>query len=69
MIIRGRRHGELVLKEYVDHYNKERPHRSLQLHPPNGQVRGASANGEVICRQRLGGLLRAYSRAQVSTAA
>jgi putative transposase len=69
MIIRGRRHAGRVLEEYVDHYNKERPHRGLQLHPPNGKVHGASATGEIICRQRLGGLLREYSRAPMSPAA
>jgi hypothetical protein len=68
-IVRGRRHAERVLEEYVDHYNKERPHRGLQLHPPNGQVHGVSANGEIICRQTLGGLLREYSRAPMSAAA
>jgi len=46
-----------------------RPHRGLQLHPPNGQVHGVSANGEIICRQTLGGLLREYSRAPMSAAA
>ena len=62
MIIRGRRHAERVLEEYVDHYNNERPHRGLQLHPPNGQVHGVSAKGAISCRPRLGGLLREYSR-------
>ncbi len=62
MIIRGRRHLERVLDEYVDHYNNERPHRGLQLHPPNGQLDGVSASGAIICRPRLGGFLREYSR-------
>jgi len=62
MIIRGRRHAERVLNEYVDHYNRERPHRGLQLHPPNGQIHGGSAGGAIRCRARLGGLLREYSR-------
>jgi putative transposase len=61
MIIRGRSHLELVLYEYVDHYNNARPHRGLRLHPPNGQFRGVST-GAIRCRARLGGLLREYSR-------
>jgi hypothetical protein len=69
VIVRGQRHAELVLEEYIDHYNKERPHRALQLHPPNGQVCGASAKGAISCRPRLGGLLREYSRAPTSAAA
>jgi putative transposase len=62
MIIGGRPHLERVLDEYIDHYNNERPHRGLQLHPPNGRMHGVSATGAVRCRARLGGLLREYSR-------
>jgi putative transposase len=62
MIIRGRRHLEGVLEEYVDHYNYARPHRGLQLHPPNGQFHRVSATGAIRCRARLCGLLREYSR-------
>jgi len=69
MIIRGRRHLEGVLEEYVDHYNCARPHRGLQLHPPNGPLHGVSATGAISCRARLGGLLREYSRTPSSAAA
>ena len=62
LIIGGRSHLERVLDEYVDHYNSERPHRGLQLHPPNGRLRGVNATGEISCRARLGGLIREYSR-------
>ncbi len=62
LIVGGRRHLERVLDEYVDHYNNERPHRGLQLHPPNGPLHGVSATGAISCRARLGGLLREYSR-------
>ena len=62
LIIGGRSHLEQVLDEYVDHYNNERPHRGLQLHPPNGRLRGVSATGAIRCRSRLGGLIRGYSR-------
>jgi putative transposase len=62
MIVSGRRHLERVLDEYVDHYNNERPHRGLHLHPPNGRLHGVNATGAICCRARLGGLLREYSR-------
>jgi transposase InsO family protein len=62
LIVGGRRHLERVLDEYVDHYNNARPHRGLQLHPPNGGLNGLSARGAIRCRSRLGGLLREYSR-------
>lgn len=63
LIVGGQRHLERVLDEYVDHYNNERPHRGLQLHPPNGRPQVVSAMGAIRCRSRLGGLLRQYSRA------
>lgn len=34
ILIRGRRHLERVLREYVFHYNDHRPHRAMGLHPP-----------------------------------
>jgi putative transposase len=47
LIIVGRRHLEWVLSEYVDHYNRARPHRGLRLQPPNGEVDQASLAGEI----------------------
>ena len=67
-MVGGRRHLERVLDEYVDHYNNERPHRGLQLHPPNGRLHGVSARGVISCRLRLGGLLREYSRVPCAAA-
>jgi hypothetical protein len=46
-----------------------RPHRGLQLHPPNGRLRGVNATGAIRCRSRLGGLLRGYSREPSAAAA
>ena len=34
LLILGRRHLERVLRVYVDHYNTHRPHRALELLPP-----------------------------------
>jgi putative transposase len=34
LLILNRRHLEPVLRVYVDHYNKHRPHRALKLRPP-----------------------------------
>jgi hypothetical protein len=36
MLILGRRHLERVLRVYTNHYNGHRPHRALQLAPPDG---------------------------------
>ena len=62
LIMLGRRHLERVLGEFVDQYNRARPHRGLQLQPPNGEAGLPSSVGEVACRTRLGGLIREYSR-------
>jgi putative transposase len=33
-LILGERHLEIVLREYVNHYNRHRPHQSRQQRPP-----------------------------------
>src|SRR5918912_3577101 len=45
MLILGRRHLQVVLREYVEHYNGHRPHRSLGQVPPLGP---SPAPGEVV---------------------
>ncbi len=39
LLIVGRRHLEQVLRTYTAHYNSERPHRALELHPPDPTTR------------------------------
>ena len=36
LLILNARHLERVLTVFIDHYNRPRPHRSLNLAPPNG---------------------------------
>jgi transposase InsO family protein len=69
LIILGSRHLERVLVEFVEHYNQARPHRGLQLHPPNGDAYCVAPVGEIRRRSRLGGLLHEYSRAACQLAA
>ncbi|HKA49148.1 MAG TPA: transposase [Candidatus Dormibacteraeota bacterium] len=52
-----------ILKEYVEHYNRARPHRSLELRPPIGDSPLDGRDGQAMVMTRLGGLLREYSRA------
>lgn len=66
LIILGRRHLERVLGEFVDHYNHARPHRGLQLRPPNSNAAQTGELGHVACRLRLGGLIREYSRSRIA---
>jgi putative transposase len=64
LLILNRRHLERVLHVYVDHYNRERPHRSLELKPPErDERRERSPVGEIRRRDRLGGLIHEYYRA------
>jgi len=60
MLIFGERHLDYVVNEFVQHYLHERPHQGLDNEmiepPPQG-------TGEIICQERLGGLLKYYRRA------
>ena len=64
LLILNRRHLEHVLRVYIDHYNTQRPHRSLGLQPPDlADPPPQPATGDVQRRDRLGGLLHEYYRA------
>src|SRR4029453_6375099 len=64
LLILNRRHLEGVLRVYVDHYNRERPHRGLELRPPElDQQRETASVREIRRRDRLGGLLHEYYQA------
>jgi len=64
ILIVGRRHLEAVLRIYVQHYNRERPHRGLALQPPEPpKLNPLGDDGVVQRRDRLGGLLHEYYRA------
>jgi transposase InsO family protein len=64
LLILNRRHLERVLRVYVHHYNCERPHRALDLRPPEPDERQeASPLDEIHRRDRLGGLIHEYYRA------
>ena len=64
LLILNRRHLEGVLHVYVDHYNQERPHRALELRPPDlDEPRERPTEGEIRGRDRLGGLIHENHRA------
>jgi putative transposase len=64
MLITGERHLQLVLTEYVDHYNVHRPHRTLHQSPPAGREHPPvpGPNVRVLRRDRLGGLIHEYAQ-------
>ena len=65
LLILGRRHLERVLRIYVQHYNRERPHRALALRPPQAPEPKPPPSGQVQRRDRLGGVVHEYDRAAV----
>ncbi len=50
-----------VLAEFADYYNRDRPHRSLELGSPI--VTPLQPAGRVVSRPVLGGLHHVYARA------
>jgi transposase InsO family protein len=65
LLVIGRRHLERVLREYVDHCNRERPHRALGLRAPEPSpkvipVRPQHQTTVSRC-DRLGGLVHEYA--------
>jgi putative transposase len=68
LLIMNRRHLERVLRVFVDHYNTHRPHRSLNLAPPEPsepRVHAVRAHqpSAIERRDRLGGLIHEYNLA------
>ena len=69
LLILGRRQLTHVLRVYVKHYNGARPHRALDLKPPDQRV-GASIGTDssphllhLTRRDLLGGLIHEYELA------
>lgn len=63
LLIIGPRHLERVVRTFVEHYNRERPHRALDLRPPEPpDPSPAPLVGQIKRRDRLGGLLHEYYR-------
>ena len=62
MIVVNERHLARVLREYVEHYNTTRPHRTLGLDSPNGRApqKKPGDSAEVVRHQVLGGLQSEY---------
>jgi putative transposase len=60
------RHLERVLRVFVEHYDTQRPHRALDLHPPQPRKPPPTATptvAQVRRRDLLGGLIHEYYRA------
>jgi putative transposase len=64
ILILGRHHLEHVLRVYRRHYNEHRPHRALDLYPPNGRdPTPLDAPSRLQRQDLLGGLIHEYEAA------
>jgi len=68
MLIFHRRQLEVVLSEFIDHYNAHRPHRSLGQSPPLSMTLAAPPTPHPDAKQlrrsdKLGGLIHEYELA------
>jgi putative transposase len=65
LLITNRRHLQHVLAEFVDHYNRHRPHRALEFAPPEPRhppaTRTSPPAAAVRRHDRLGGLIHEYT--------
>lgn len=59
----GERHLRHAIDEYVEHYNGDRPHQGLGNELIEPLERSPTTTGIVSRHERLGGLLRSYTRA------
>lgn len=57
-------HLDHLTTEFIDHYNRERPHSSLEFATPAGRkpttLAGPANTGEIRCKSRLGGVIKHY---------
>ena len=65
ILIFGRRHLDTVLREFLEHYHHARPHQGIEQRrpwPPADEVQ--LTVGPIERRDRLGGLIHEYRRAE-----
>lgn len=61
ILIRSEAHLRYVMKEFILHYNHERPHQSLGGRPPEPYKRyEGQRSGKIVKTSRLDGLLNSY---------
>jgi putative transposase len=65
ILILGRGHLEFVLRSYIEHFNRHRPHRALDMQPPaprHPPTPHDDSRTRVLKRNVLGGLIHEYER-------
>ena len=63
LLVVSRRHLEVVLADYVRHYNGARPHRGLGLEQPIPRPAPSVPGGRIVRHDVLAGLIHDYERA------
>jgi putative transposase len=48
LLVVSRRHLQNILRVYIGHYNRHRPHRALELRPPDRTKPRRSADAESL---------------------
>jgi len=61
LVLLGENHLRTAVREYVAHYHTERNHQGLEGQLIERPVNDTGA-GQIVCRERIGGLLRFYHR-------
>ena len=61
-VVLGEEHLRYLIDEYLAHYLTERAHQGVGNAPLKICPCDPPTEGEVVCKERLGGLLRHYER-------
>ena len=62
IILLGEDHLRRALRQYIAHYNAERPHQGIDNELIAPSTTRAAQSGTIVEPERLGGLLRSHSR-------
>jgi hypothetical protein len=57
-IVMGTSQLDHLVREFMEHYNRDRPHSAIGFRTPVGRSPPASDRGPVRCRAGLGGVIR-----------
>ena len=63
MVFFGQKQLRRTVEQFIEHYHEERNHQGLGNELIVGKESIGMIEGQVCCRERLGGLLRYYHRA------